>query len=365
MKVLVLAPNPEISGPFPGPIARIAYCLVDALRESGCVVETELWGRHEAEETTAARVAGRAGDLARIWRRIKAGGYDIVFVNTTHDLRAVVRDVMMTFSLSRRVPWVFLFHGSKPNWFGSPEHKRFTCATWLLLRRARTLLVLSREEARLWEAFSPRTSVHVVSNPFLPSGGAAPRRDERDGPLKLLFAGRLTPEKGLHELLEATAQVVQEEECTLLIAGEGEIKDDLRRRAADLGLQDRVTFPGFLDQEELNAVYDEADMLVLPSYYGEGFPTVISEAMSHGLPVVTTPIRGAADHLVDRENVLFVPPRSPRELAQAILTLLRDGPLRRQIGENNLGKVRDFAPERVVQDYIRVFEQVAGRARSS
>ena len=123
-----------------------------------------------------------------------------------------------------------------------------------------------------------------------------------------------------------------------------------------------MEFLGFLDQEELGAVYARADMLVLPSYYGEGFPTVISEAMSHGLPIVTTPIRGAADHLVEGENVLFVAPHSPREIAEAIVTLAGDEPLRRRLGENNLVKVRDFAPERAVRDYIAVFEQVAGRS---
>ena len=170
------------------------------------------------------------------------------------------------------------------------------------------------------------------------------------------------PEKGLYDLLEAMALVVRQVECTLLIAGEGAIEGDLRRRAADLGLQDRVEFLGFLDQEDLGAVYARADMLVLPSYYGEGFPTVISEAMSYGLPIVTTPIRGAADHLVEGENVLFVAPHAPQEVAEAIVTLAGDEPLRRRLGENNLGKVRDFAPEEAVQDYVAVFEQVAGRA---
>ena len=360
--LLVLAPNPEISGPFPGPIARIAYCLVDALRGVGCTVETELWGRHEALESGVARVAGRARDLARIRRKILAGRPDVVFVNTTHDLRALTRDLLLVYSLPRRVPWVLLYHGSKPQWLGTPGRTRFTYATRLLVRRARAVLVLSSEEVRQWTAIFPRTRFAMVSNPFSPSPGSGPHRGEPAPGVRVLFSGRLMPEKGLYDLLEAMALVVRQEECTLLIAGEGAIEGDLRRRAADLGLQDRVEFLGFLDQEDLGAVYARADMLVLPSYYGEGFPTVISEAMSHGLPVVTTPIRGAADHLVEGENALFVAPHSPREIAAAIVMLAGDEPLRRRLGENNLGKVRDFAPERAVQDYVAVFEQVAGRA---
>jgi glycosyltransferase involved in cell wall biosynthesis len=363
LRLLVLAPNPEISGPFPGPIARIAYSLISALRGAGCTVDPELWGRHEADESNAARVAGRARDLARIRGKITSGRFDVVFVNTTHDWRALPRDLLLLFSLPQRVPCVLLYHGSRAELLTSPGHTLFKCATRLLLRRSRAVLVLSRAEARQWLSFSPRTSVHVVSNPFSSGCESPPRRNTRPTSFRVLYAGRLVREKGLFELLEAMAHVVRQEECTLLIAGEGPSEGDLRRLIADLGLRDHVTLLGFLGQEELEAVYAQADMLVLPSYR-EGFPTVLLEAMSHGLPLVTTPIRGAVDHLIERENVLFVPPQSSRELAEAIIMLARDEPLRRKLGENNLSKVRDFAPERVVQDYLEIFDQVAGRTTS-
>jgi glycosyltransferase involved in cell wall biosynthesis len=363
LRLLVLAPNPEISGPFPGPIARIAYSLVNALRGAGCIVEPELWGRHEADESNVARVAGRARDLARIRRKIVSGRFDVVFINTTHDWRALPRDLLLLFSLPRRVPCVLLYHGSRAELLASPGRALFKCATRLLLRRSRAVLVLSSVEARQWLSFSPRTSVHVVSNPFSSGSGSPPRRNAKATSVRVLFAGWLVRRKGLFELLEAMAQVVKQEECTLLIAGEGPSEGDLRLLAADLELQDHVTFLGFLSQEELEAVYSQVDMLVLPSYR-EGFPTVLLEAMSHGLPLITTPIRVAVDHLIERENVLYVPPQSASELAEAIITLARDEPLRRKLGENNLSKVRDFAPERVVQDYIEIFEQVAGRTTS-
>ncbi len=96
-----------------------------------------------------------------------------------------------------------------------------------------------------------------------------------------------------------------------------------------------------------------------------GFPTVLLEAMSHGLPLVTTPIRGAVDHLIERENALFVPAQSPQELAEAIITLARDERLRRKMGEDNRRKVRDFAPDKVVQDYLRIFRRVAESTTST
>ena len=319
--LLVLAPDPQVPGHFPGPIGRIAYSLVDALRGAGCRVETEVWGRHAREESRLTRVTGRARDLLRIRRKIASRRFDVVFVNTTHDTRALTRDLLLMHSLPRRVRWVFLYHGSKPDWLLAPGLPRFTRETRMLVRRSSAILVLSNEEARQWKAFAPVANVRVVTNPFTPApaleSASGPRAVEPGGKIHLMFSGRLMPEKGLYDLLEAMALVVPQADCTLLIAGEGEIEGDLRRRAAELGLQDKVEFLGFLDQAQLGEVYARSDMLVLPSYYAEGFPTVISEAMSRGLPVVTTPIRGAADHLVEGENVLFVPPHAPREVADA------------------------------------------------
>ena len=286
-------------------------------------------------------------------------------MNTTHDLRALTRDLLLVYSLPRRVPWVLLYHGSKPQWLDTPGRTRFTRATRLLVRRARAVLVLSSEEVRQWTALFPRTRFAMVSNPFSPAPGSGPHRGEPGSGVRVLFSGRLMPEKGLYDLLEAMA--------LLVVAGGVHAAD--RRRGCDRGRPPsarrgpRAARPRVLPRlpgpEGMEAVYARADMLVLPSYNGEGFPTVLPEAMSHGLPVVTTPIRGAADHLVERENVLFVAPHSPREIAEAIVTLARDEPLRRTLGENNLSKVRDFAPERAVQDYLAVFEQVAGRATTA
>lgn len=357
LRLLILAPNPRISGPFPGPIARIAYSLVEALRAAGCTVETELWGRHEARESNAARVTGRARDLGRIRRRIRSGRLDVVFINTTHDWRAMTRDLLLLFSLPPRVKWVLLFHGSHPDWLTHPGHALVKLETRLLLRRSRAVLLLSSEEAQQWKRFSPRTSFQVVSNPYHYSAGSRQRRACGTS-VGVLYVGRLVREKGVLELLEAFALVRQQLDCALLIAGEGPSESELRGLAKELGVQQHVSFLGFLNQDELEGVYEEAHMLVLPSYR-EGFPTVVLEAMSHGLPLITTPIRGALDHLREGENVLFVPLRSPDRLAAAIATLARDEGLRKQIGENNRRKVQDFAPHKVVRDYLNVFSRVA------
>ena len=104
---------------------------------------------------------------------------------------------------------------------------------------------------------------------------------------------------------------------------------------------------------------------VLPTYFAEGFPLSVMEAMGHGLPIITTPIRGCADYLSDGENALFVPARDPAALARAVERLLGDDALRARMSAANLARVADFAPARVMPHYADILRAAAAAAARS
>jgi glycosyltransferase involved in cell wall biosynthesis len=359
-RLLMLAPSPAISGPVPGPIAKLAYRLVDALESAGYQVDTELWGRHQRDERPVRKILGRAADLLRIQRRIAQGSYDLVFIHTTHDARAFLRDLLLVLPSPASVRWVLLVHGSRFQGAG----RLLKLGTRLLARRASAVLLLSSEELAEWHSFYPPGHYSLVSNVLAPLPGAdgEPSFETRpQGVPELLFVGRLIREKGIYDLVEAFSTLRSKRACHLTFAGEGPEAEELQARASQLGVADDVELTGHLHEDELARLYRRADVLVLPTYFGEGLPTVLLEAMSVGLPIVTTRIRGAADHLVEGENALFVPPRQPDALAEALDGLLDDDALRSRMGENNLRKAEDFSPARVVEAYLRVFEDVVGR----
>jgi glycosyltransferase involved in cell wall biosynthesis len=352
----MLAPSPDITGPHPGPIAKLAYRLVDALRSVGYVVDTELWGRHQRDEGAVEKVFGRAVDLVRIRRRISRGSYDLVFIHTTHDSPALLRDLLLVLPSPARIRWVLLIHGSH----FKPGRRVFDAAARRLVGRASAVLLLSSDEVAEWERFYPSGHYYLVANALAPVArdGSEPvaRAQPSDRP-QILFVGRLTRRKGLYELLDAFAAVRSHRPACLTVAGEGPESEPLQSRAAQLGITEDVEFTGHLPEDGVERLYRRADVLVLPSY-SEGLPTVLLEAMSFGLPIVTTPIRGAADHLVEGENALFVQPRESAALADALERLLDDGELRARMRENNLRKAEDFAPDKVVRAYMRAFEDV-------
>jgi glycosyltransferase involved in cell wall biosynthesis len=94
-------------------------------------------------------------------------------------------------------------------------------------------------------------------------------------------------------------------------------------------------------------------IFVFPSW-DEGFPTVLAEAMDSGLPVVTTHIRGAADHLIPEQNALFVEPRQVEALSSAMLSLFRERDVRDRMTSANRERVRIFEPEVVATEYLSV-----------
>jgi glycosyltransferase involved in cell wall biosynthesis len=359
VKVLTLAPSPHIVGPVPGPIGTLARRLADAMRAVGLDVDVELWGRHERDEGPVAKVVGRAMDLVRVRRRILRESYDIVFVHSTHDSRAMLRDRLLILSCPRSVRWVFLVHGSRFATGGAG----LAAASRFLARRAAAVLLLSSEEVGQWQAVWPGGRYRVVANAFEPSPadpGAPEPGASAGGRFELLFAGRLIREKGIFDLLEAVARMRTRERTHVTIAGEGPESMALRAKAEELGLADAVTMTGHLGERELGLLYERADVFVLPTYFGEGLPTVLLEAMGHGLPIITTRLRGAADHLVAGDNAVFVEPRDPDALASALDAMLADADASAEMGERNRLKVTEFAPGRVVTAYQRAFAEVLG-----
>lgn len=359
MRIVMLAPPPGVRGP----LLRTASMLAEPMRAHGHAVAILPWGRHHEDEAVRDKLAGRARDIIRLRRILAHEPYDVLLVHTSHDWAAVLRDLALVFALrSRRRPIVLQFHGSEPEQLLRPGNTAFKAATRALLGSVDAVLVCSSEERARWRTFAPYRACHAVDYPFLPVGRAEHAGDETEaagGVPTLLFAGRLIREKGILDAIAAMPLVLREASCRLMVAGDGPVAAEARARAEALGLDGRVVFAGHLGADELGEAYRTAAALVLPTYHPEGFPNVIGEAMHAGLPIITTRIRGAADHLRDGEHALFVPAHDPAAVAAAALRLLRDPALRAAMAAANREKVKDFAPDAVARRYLEVLANVA------
>ncbi|MGB9931996.1 glycosyltransferase [Haloarcula amylolytica] len=132
--------------------------------------------------------------------------------------------------------------------------------------------------------------------------------------------------KGLDVLLEAISILNDRSETVphLLVGGDGEARSQYEQQAKMLGVEDHVTFLGYVEDNDLVAYYSEADLFALPSLSSdqEGFGLVLLEALAAGTPVVTTDVVGVSDAVRDNEIGEIVPQDDPTELATTIEHLL-------------------------------------------
>jgi len=168
--------------------------------------------------------------------------------------------------------------------------------------------------------------------------------------------GRLTEQKGFIYLLEAYVQVLRKNQnFTLLIVGEGELRDDLQQIAKRLGIQDHLFLIGA--RANIEEIYSCFDIFVNSSLW-EGLPTVILESMAAGIPVVATDIPGNRAILTHGQDSFLVPPAQPDKLADAILKISEDQYLREKILKNGFETVKSYRIEAIARDHEILYQKL-------
>ncbi|MGN6429402.1 MAG: glycosyltransferase family 4 protein [Gaiellaceae bacterium] len=159
-------------------------------------------------------------------------------------------------------------------------------------------------------------------------------------PPEVLYAGRLSAEKGILDLLAAANNGMK-----LTIAGDGPLRDRVPGAL------------GFVSHDALGPLYDRAAVVAVPSHR-EGFGVVCAEAMAHGRPVVAAAVGGLLDLVADEETGLLVPPRDVPALRAALKRLLADDELRSRLGANARRRAeQELSWDRVTDRTIEAYEE--------
>lgn len=196
--------------------------------------------------------------------------------------------------------------------------------TRLIRRRIRRLTACGRArvfpfgEALCAQYPGPPGSVRAIS-PLIEARllRSPPREPSRAGPLRVLYVGRLSPEKNVLALVEACGRAIEGGlALRLTLVGAGPLEGAVRERIGTLGLSGQVTLKGHLPYgDELIAQYDQHDLLCLPSLT-EGTPTVVAEAFARRLPVLATPVGSLPLHFP--AEVRFLPGFEAADIAAGL-----------------------------------------------
>jgi glycosyltransferase involved in cell wall biosynthesis len=243
-------------------------------------------------------------------------------------------------------------------------HKVLRPITRRIWRDAAAVVALSDGLREIAVETAPEQQFGVIPNGietalFRPGGA---RRRPGDGPLRLVCVSRLLERKGIHFLLEAIARP-SPLDVELTIIGTGSYEETLRRRCAELGLDDRVRFTGFVRREELPQHYRKADLFALPSLT-ESFGLVFAEAMACRLPVLATIVGGIPALVRNGIDGVLVEPGSAAPLRAALERMLARPAQLVDMADNALRRIEEnFTWDIVARRYLECYENVLARAR--
>jgi glycosyltransferase involved in cell wall biosynthesis len=285
--------------------------------------------------------------LARIWLAARRGQVDLIHINLASGGSAYRK--MMLAALARRagIPYVVHLHSGRFDQFWRAASPKLAGAIDRLFANSRAVIVLGEYWARVVCRRVPeaRHKTIVLPNATLPS--PCEREPARDGRVRITFLGKIGPNKGTRQLIEALATLVDRSDWTAMICGNGAV-EDARNLANRLGIADRTFFPGWLDAQATAAQLRRTDVFVLPSF-SEGLPMAILEAFAWGIAVVATPVGSIPEVIEHERNGLIVPVGDVSALAQAIRRLVQDANLRRTLGETAR---RDHAARFDINAYV-------------
>jgi len=191
-----------------------------------------------------------------------------------------------------------------------------------------------------------------------------PRQRPESAGLDILCPCRLVPVKGVEFLLRALPGVLKRfPEARTQIAGSGRLLNHLKGMTEELGITRNVRFLGQIPYERMPVLYQEADIVVMPSLV-EATSLACLEAMASGCAVVATRVGGLAELIEDGVDGLLVEPKNPQQIADAVCKLLQDADLRQRLALNARKKVVDrYSWKRQAEKVVTVYERLLQEKR--
>ncbi len=286
--------------------------------------------------------------LARLLRR---GGYQRLhshFANSGATVGMLAADHL-------RLPWSMTLHGISETDYPAgallaDKVRRASfvaCASWFM--RAQAMRIV---EPAHW------SKLHIVRCAIDPNALPEPTSGPLDT-VSLICVGRLSSEKGHAGLLEALKDVIDRgHRADLRIVGDGPLLAALHAQVEELGLSERVSFAGRLDEQATLSAIAESDCLVLPSLM-EGLPVVLMEAMALGKPVLSSWVAGIPELVEPGSNGLLFAPGDWRALTEKLSLLIADRSLRERLGVAAQQRIDpEFTIGHAVEPMVALFNTV-------
>jgi glycosyltransferase involved in cell wall biosynthesis len=343
----------------------LSYDEITGLSELGYTCKPVLYGQNNNslnKITRLAAVIARAINIVKELYRFKP---HILYLNSRFEPVGTTRDFITAWIVNllykRKIKIVIKTHGSDVSILESRSFFYKKVVIPYLVKHIDAWFFLSNEEKEMIRRYNPALAgkIFITANIVDPGRSVASLEFRKkysldDNRFKVLFVGRIVREKGVFSLLQSIPLLDCKDNCVFLFVGDGPDLKELQQLSETLNVTAYTRFLGFIPDEECDHFYANVDILAFPTFFNEGFPMALFKSVAAGLPVITTQIRAAKDHLTAPDNVLWVDGESPESVAKAIAALYKDYDLRLAMSQNNLRIAKKFTREYVCSEMSEV-----------
>ncbi len=351
-KVLMFGPGPKVMG-------GISSVVNDWL-EAGIDQKINLKYISTLQDGRPGRYIGKFSDALKAYFRLFieiTKPIDLVHIHLSSYMSFYRKLIIFWFAKTRRVKTVIHLHGSMFREFyedGKTTQKKLI--TWMF-NNADAIIVLSETWSQFISEISSNSNIYKIYN-----GISADKfqnitpTDKRQ--ITITFMGKLGKRKGTYDLLEAFAQLNTETpEAELILAGDGDI-EEIKALINKKGLTDRVQVLGWITGQQKSSVLANTDIYALPSY-NEGLPVSILEAMASEVPIVSTPVGGIPEAIIEGRNGFLVQPGDVNTLYLRLSQLCQNKQLRHEMGQENIQIIsQKFDIQKLIDELITVYKKV-------
>ncbi|MBE0534671.1 MAG: glycosyltransferase [Phycisphaerae bacterium] len=352
----ILATVPHLSQP--GGVASYYSTLYSYLKSD---MDYLAVGARAVDERLVQKPFGFLHDCWTFFKRLRGGQYDAVLVNPTFGRYAIIREAaFILMAKGHKKKTLVYIRG----WRWDAIKRR--CVRWLLRQiyfRADAIIVQGVEFKRALERIGCKKPIYVETTvlseeafSYAPKF-AATSADAVSACCRILFLSRIEKEKGVYEAINAFRKLKQKHPSVMLtIAGTGAEVENVKQYVAKQQITN-ISFTGWLVGQAKRCVYEQSDIFLFPSSWGEGMPNAVLDAMAYGLPLVTRSVGAIPDLFAIGQVGFMTESRNPADFADLMAKVIENADLRSKLArENRALALKYFAPLRVA-DRLRAIHR--------
>jgi len=360
LRVLITVPDIAVMGG----VAQYIYSIKDSFS-----VQASLYtiGHRKGDAGVYADFMRLLNDIMDYRHQLKSEKFDLVHLNPSLDPKALIREsIMIALAKWYKLPVLVFFHGWQIKTQRRLKGVLLNLFQWIYFKADAVVVLASPFKKAIigWGYEGPVfVETTVVDEKLLrdiPISRVNGGKHISSGEATILFLARMVKEKGVYIVIETfKVLIVKYPKLKLILAGAGEELDSARKYVEKQGIAG-VSFTGFVEGTNKIQTLINSDIYLFPSYWGEGVPISLLEAMAFGLPIVTSDAGGIPDFFEDGKMGYLVRGKDPQSYAESIEHLILNGDLCQKISCFNYEYSRGhFLPANAVKRLEQIYREIA------